>query len=384
MAVYLTLIQNRRKLLSRGRDKNSLRSLFLSIGPLLTGALFVTLGGCMEEKRASPPPPRVVRVIEADPQPIVFAAEASGQVQARYSTDVGFLVSGRLLARAADVGARVAAGDLIAQIDPVDMQSRLTAARAQLTAAQADLDQAAPQELRYRTLLKDGYTTQARYDDVNRALKTAQARVQGAEANVKLAEDQLKYTQLLAPNNGVITATGADAGQVVNAGQMIVTLAQLDQREAVFSVAAQRATIAQVGMPVRVWLQSKPEATVAGLIREIAPNADPVTGTYTVKVALPDPPDEMRLGSIVVGRAERIGEVLTRIPAGALLQTGSAPQVWVAEGGKVQRRAVTVARYDADSVLLKDGLKKGDQVVVAGVNSLAEGQSVNPQTVAAR
>lgn len=345
-------------------------------------ALTLFLHGCTEEK-AEVPPPRAVRVMEANPQEMLLSAQASGQIEARYTSDVGFLVSGRLISRNVDVGAMVKVGDLLAQIDPTDFQNKVAASQAQVSAAQADVDQATPQEARYRKLLSQGFTTQADYDGALRALQNAQADLNAAQANLRLAEDQRKYTQLLAPTDGVVTQTGADSGQVVQAGQMVVQIARLDEREAVFSVSAQRIAFAHPGMSAQIWPQDTPDAKIAGSIREIAPSADPVTGTYTVKVSLPDAPGSLRLGTIVTGRAEVEGGVMTRVPATALLQTGVQPQVWVVTqpDNVVKKTPVTVVRYDTDAVTVSKGLVKGDLVVIAGVNSLAENQQVSLQKV---
>lgn len=346
-------------------------------------ALVLFLHGCSDEK-IEVAPPRTVRAMEANPQAMLMSAQASGKIEARFTSDVGFLVSGRLISRNVDVGAVVKVGDMLALIDPTDFQNKLEAAQAQMSAAQADVDQATPQEGRYRKLLSQGFTTQADYDIALRALQNAQANLKAAQANLRLSEDQLKYTQLLAPTDGVVTLTGADNGQVVQAGQMVVQIARLDEREAVFSVSPQRIAFAHPGLSAQVWPQDMPDAKIAGSIREIAPNADPVTGTYTVKISLPNAPDSLRLGTIVTGQAEVAGGVMTRIPATALLQTGEQPQVWVVAqpGNVVKKTPVTVVRYDTDAVTVSKGLVKGDLVVIAGVNSLAEGQQVNLQKVA--
>lgn len=344
-------------------------------------------GGCTpEDENNEAPPPRAVRVLEIDPQQVPLAAEATGRIEARNTASVGFLVAGRLVERSVDTGATVKAGDLIARIDPTDFQNKVTAAQAQVSAARANVDQATPQEARLRKLLGEGFTTRAQYEAAQQALQGAQAQLEGARANLKLAEDQLKYTQLLAPTDGVVTATGTDPGQVVSAGQMIVQIAQQGDREAVFAVAPRQVAYAHAGMPVKVWLQDRPDEATTGSVREIAPNADPVTGTYDVKVSLPNAPDAMRLGAIVVGHAEVPGGLMVRIPSAALLQTAAEPQVWVVAvpDDVVKKRTVKVLRYDADSVVLADGLEKGDLLVIAGVNSLADGQKVSLQKVAAR
>ncbi|HEU4693631.1 MAG TPA: efflux RND transporter periplasmic adaptor subunit, partial [Vicinamibacterales bacterium] len=137
---------------------------------------------------------------------------------------------------------------------------------------------------------------------------------------------------------------------------------------------------AKLGMPVKVWLQSRPGIAVMGSIRQISPEADSTTGTYEVKVALASPPLEMRLGAVVVGRAETEGPEVISVPSNALLQSGDGPQVWVvAEDGRVHRRAVELLEFSADSIVIGRGLSTGENVVTAGVNSLAEGQPVRPE-----
>ncbi|WP_157019526.1 efflux RND transporter periplasmic adaptor subunit [Mesorhizobium xinjiangense] len=354
-------------------------ALILTLSGLLVAA------GCSEQEEAAPAPPRAVRVMEINPAESPLASvEGTGRIEARTTSDVGFLVTGRLIERRIDTGDVVKTGDLLARIDPTDYQNRLTAAAAQVTSARAGVDQATPQEARMKKLLDDGFTTRQQYESALQALQGAQASLESAEANLKLAQDQLKYTQLVAPTDGVITQTGADVGQVVSAGQMVVQLARHGEREAVFAVAPRHVPYAHTGMPVSVWLQGKPSEMTRGEIREIAPDADPTTGTYNVKVSLPDAPDDMRLGAIVVGRAEVPGGLFVRIPTSALLQTGDTPAVWVASeaDGTVARRPVDVLRYETDGVIIKGGIEKGDLVVVAGVNSLAEGQHVSVQKVA--
>jgi len=334
------------------------------------------LGGCSEEKPA-PPPPRLVRTIVVEEKPLVLSAEGAGTIQARYVNNIGFLVSGRVLTRNVDVGASVKKGDLLASLDPVDYNSRLTAAQSQVTSAQAALDQAAGEESRFKQLLANGFTPQARYDQALKDLQTAQAGVVGAKANLKLAQDQLGYTQLHAPTEGVVTQTGANVGQVVQAGEMVVQLSSFNDRDGVFSISVIYIGAAKVGMPVKVWMQAKPSVTVQGVVREISPNADPVTGTYTVKVTLQDPPADMFIGAVVVGEVSNQGREVVTVPASAILQTGDTPEVWlVSADNSVKKVPVKVDRFNTDTVTISSGLSKGDRIVTAGVNALNDGQKV--------
>jgi RND family efflux transporter MFP subunit len=295
---------------------------------------------------------------------------------------VGFEVGGRLVSRYVDVGAVVTKGQKLAKLSDIDYLNRVTAAEGGLSTAKAAVAQAAPQEERYRILLKQGWTTRALYENALKDLQSAQAQVQSAEANLRIAQNQLGYTELLAPDDGIATATKADPGQVVDAGQAIVEIARNAEREAVFAVASEHIAHAEVGMPVKVWLQGRPEMAVTGSIREISPEADSTTGTYQVKVTLPSPPPpEMHLGAVVVGHAEIPGQEVASLPPTALLQSGDGPQVWVVgDDDKVQRRAVQLLKFDANSIVISRGLSAGEKVVTAGINSLAEGDSVKPET----
>jgi RND family efflux transporter MFP subunit len=346
---------------------------------VLSAGLFVSLASCSKEEEAAPPPPRTVRVVQIHLERAGLGGSASGVIESRYNAQVGFLVGGRLIERRVDIGANVQKGDVLAQLDATDYKNKLAAAQSQVKAAQSEVAQAAPQEARLSSLLKQGFTTQLAYDKALLALKSAKAKVDEAQANLRLAQDQVNYTTLKADADGAVTAVGADPGQVVNAGQMIVQISQLDAREAVFSVSERAVAIMEPGLIVRVALQSDPSIAANGSVREISPTADPVTGTYKVKVALTDPADAMRLGAVVTGSVEMKGEPVAVIPTGALLQTGGEPAVWVVSPAEklVHRRTVKVLRFDAESVTISEGLKEGDLVVTAGVNWLAEGQKVS-------
>ena len=280
----------------------------LSSGLFLSACVAsLCLSGCSEEGTAAPTAPRPARVVVVTPHKLALVAQGAGRIQSRYVSQVGFEVGGRLISRDVDTGAIVKKGQKLAELSAVDYQNKVTAAEADLNAAKAALAQTAAQEQRFRVLLGKGFATHSQYDDALKALQSAQAAVQSTEANLRIAQNQLGYTQLNAPDDGIVTATGADPGQVVVPGQMVVEISRNDAREAVFAVAGDDIARAKLGIAVNVSLQSRPDIAVTGTIREISPEADITTGTYQVKVALPSPPPEMRLGAVVVGRVESEG-----------------------------------------------------------------------------
>ena len=352
---------------------------------LLVAASCLLLVACEKQEAAAPPPPRTVRTVTIHLANPMSGGSASGVIDARYNAQVGFLVSGRLITRNVDIGAVVKKGDVLAQIDPSDFKNKLISAQSQVTAAQSQLAQATPQEARQRQLLKDGFTTQVNYDNALNNLNAAKASLESARANLQLAQDQVGYTTLKADSDGAVTATGADPGQVVNAGQMVVQISQLDPVDGVFSVSERAIPYLPIGTSVLVALQSSPDIAINGPVREISPMADPVTGTFTIKVSLPDAPPAMRLGAVVTGSLKIKGELVAEIPTTALLQTGDQPAVWIVSPTekKVHRQIVKVASFGLDTVTIAEGLKEGDIVVTAGINWLAEDQVVSlPQETA--
>jgi RND family efflux transporter MFP subunit len=336
------------------------------------------VAACKQEAAKPPPAPRLVRAIVVTPNALSAANDTVGDVEPRRTGNLGFQIGGRLIERLVDTGATVRKGEVLARLDSADQKNRVLSAEAQVKAAQASVDQAVPLEARYRQLLSSGVTTPQRYEEAKKQLQRSNDELADAQAQLSFAQDQLRYAQLVAPNGGVVLATGADPGQVVSAGQMVIQIADPAEREGVFAVADTVIGLAYVGLPIKVSLKSDPSISTVGPIREISPNADPVTRTYAVRVTLPNPPDAMRLGAIVIGRPEVASKEVIRIPTGALLQTGE-PCVWVVEGTdhEVHKRPVKVLRFDVDAVLVAEGLKKGDVIVTAGINSLADGQKVS-------
>ena len=229
-------------------------------------------------------------------------------------------------------------------------------------------------------MLAKGFTTRANHDATLKNLRSAEAKLKSATIAFAMAKDQLGYTELHAEFDGIVTATGAEAGQSVNVGQMVVRVADPQSRDAVFSIAEAAFANAPGGKrppQVTVSLLSNPAITAIGTIREIAPMADAATRTFQVKVSLENAPDEMRFGASVAGRAEMGGTPVVVLPGDALFDKDGKPAVWVVTASSaVELKPVTVARYETDRVVVSEGLAKGDRVVTAGVNRLREHEKV--------
>jgi RND family efflux transporter MFP subunit len=350
----------------------------LAPAPGAVGALVLALAlvACQKEEKAAATPIRPVRTVTVELQEGGEKVSLTGEIQPRYEADIGFRVDGKILERPVDVGTAVKKGDLLARLDPQQYRQDLEVAKSEVAAVEAEVTRSEAQESRQRELLKNGHTTRVQYDQALKTFKTAQAQLDAARAKQVQASENLGYTDLKADYDGIITAVGANAGQVVSSGQMVVRLARPEEREAVFNIAEGALKNAPKDPSVEVDLVSNPEIKTVGKVRYVSPQADPATRTYTVRVSLADAPPQMRLGANVIGSVT-LGRMQTvTIPGSALFQKDGKPAVWLVKDNTVQLKPITVARYQGDSVVVGDGLAEGDIVVTAGVQKLLPGQKV--------
>ena len=333
--------------------------------------------------RSEPAPPaeaRPVGVVTVAAGQFSDDVQLSGEVQAKKDVGLAFRIGGRVLERPVNVGDRVKAGQVIARLEPALEQNALTAAKAALEAARGEVSTARNTYERQERLMAQGFTTRPRYDQARRAQETAQAALENAEAQVELARDRLGFTELRADVAGVVTARQVEPGEVVQPGQVLVQIARDDSRDAVFNVPAALLDPRFADAKIRVSLADAPAVTAYGSVREVAPQADPVTRTFAVRVGLQDPPEAMRLGSTVVGTIEVSTAAIIAIPASALTQQGRSPAVWVVDPAKstVALRDIDVLRFDPSKIILSQGLAPGEMIVSAGVQALHPGQRVRP------
>jgi RND family efflux transporter MFP subunit len=353
------------------------RSLPFASGAFGALVLMLVLTACHKEEKAAAPNIRPVRTVTVEPSEAGETVSLTGEIKPRYEADIGFRVNGKILERPVDVGTPVKKGDLLARLDPQQYRQDFEVAKAEVAKADAEVARSQAQEYRQRELLKNGHTTQVAYDQALKTFKTAQAQADAARAKQVQASENLGYTDLRADNDGVISAIGAEPGQVVSAGQMVIRLAQPGEREAVFNLAEVAFKNPPKNPTVEVKLVSNPDIKTEGKVRYISPQADPATRTFTVRVSLPDAPSQMRLGANVIGSVTVNQGSSISIPGSALFQKDGQPAVWLVEkDGTVQLKPITVQRYQGDSVVVGDGLAQGDVVVTAGVQKLLPGQKV--------
>ncbi len=350
----------------------------LSAAALLALAGMTMLAGCDGKDAAPQAEIRPVRAIVARSAAWIDFPSQVGEIRPHSESDLGFKISGRILERKVELGAIVRKGDILARLDEQDQRNQLTASQADVASAQASLVQAEAEERRQAKLLEQGWVSKARYDMAVKARDTARAALSAAAAKSRLSGDQVGYSVLRAPEDGAVSAVGAEPGQVVGAGQMVVRLAVLGKKDAVFTLAESAVLRLPSDPEVEVHLLDAPKVKALGKVEQVAPNADPATRTYTVKVALSDPPESMRLGMSVVGRVRIEGQNVISLPSSALFQNEGEPAVWVVnpKDDTVSLVKVTLAQNDANRVLVANGLAEGSVVVTAGVQRLWPGMKV--------
>ena len=339
---------------------------------ILLAAAALTAAGCGSESAKEPPPP-LVRTMTAGN---AAASEAgyTGTVRGRYETQLAFQVGGQILARNVSAGARVRAGDVLMVIDARDVQQQANAAGAGTAAARARWDLARTERARYEELYAAQAVSAAMLDQYRTNERAAEAAYRQALAQDTASRNALSYTNLVAGADGVISNITAEEGQVVAAGQTVMTLTQEGTREIEIAVPESRLAEVAVGMPaaVSLWANS---AAYTGTVRELSPVPDAASRTYTARIALTDAPADLPLGMtarVRLGAAAAAGIV---IPLSALYQTDDAAQVYVVEDGAVHLQPVAVTAFrDSDAVVT--GLAPGAVVVTAGVHQLHEGEKV--------
>ena len=361
---------------SRSKEERAM-SLRSSLRPLAGLAALLLLAGCQAQTAPAPSSERPVQV-----QRVAFTADAParefvGVVRARYETDLGFRVAGKITERLVNVGDRVRVGDVVARLDPQDLKLQVESAEAELSAATSSLAQATADLERYSTLKGKGFASIADFDRKRAANDEAAGRVQRARRALDLARNQLAYADLKADADGVITATLAEAGQVVAIGQPVARLAHRGEKEAVVALPETGLGEARdAKATVRLW--SDRDRSFAARLRELSPQADPATRTYAARFTILDADDSVAFGmTATVTLAHANDTQVVRLPLSAILNRGNGPSVYAVDNsGALVLRPVTVASFTENEALVTAGLEDDEQVVTLGVQKLEAGLKV--------
>lgn len=349
---------------------------------LIAGILLVVslCAGCGREEQAEERPP-LVKTQKLEIASGLRESVYPGTVRGRYETDLSFQTGGRIQQRNVQEGSVVRTGDVLMVIDARDAVQQAGQGDAQAAAALAELNLAQSDLARYSQLYAQDVISEAALDQYQTKYDAALAAYQNALAAAEQGHNVLSYTDLVAGADGVISSVQAEAGQVVAPGQTVMTLVQTGELEVEIQIPENHVADIAVGKQAMVSFWAMP-GEVSGIVREIAPMADRVSRTYRVRISLPQPSAELRLGMTASVRFSDVqaglGASACALPLSAIYQTGDAPKVWLVEHGEVHLREVEVQEFGDNQVLVR-GIPAGAVVVTAGVHKLRENQKVRTE-----
>lgn len=307
----------------------------------------------------------------------------SGEVRGRYESQLGFPVntaipySGKITKRNVDVGSVVKPGDILLQMDSTYLQQSASTYSAQVDSSQSQLQLAEKNLNRYRQLYSQGAVSRAALDEYESAYDVALAGVRQSTAQFRQSSNQVDASTIYADTAGVVSAINAEVGQIVSAGQAVITIVRDGEREVEINVPENRREELTQSQQIRVTFWALPNREIEGRIREIAPVADKASRTYKVRISLINPPPEVNIGMTASVSIIQAGpQPSLFIPLTAIYQEKDVPAVWVVNGDIVNLRPITLGDFGADKVRVLAGLDPGETIVIAGVHKLREGQQV--------
>lgn len=350
---------------------------------LLAPLVLALLSACSQGKGADNKDEKTPAARAVLAEPVRFAAHPSvrtfvGTIKPRIESDFGFRVAGKMADRRVILGQKVSAGDILATIDPVDLNLQREQAEAELSAATVSLDQASRQNERNLELRRKGWTTDAVVQQQEAATAEAKSRLDRAKRSLELANNQLAYAELKADADGVVTAILAEPGQVVAAGTPIVRVARTRELEAQVDIPETLIAKVRAGK-ASVALWSNPDRVYQAHLREFAAAADAATRTFAARFVIDDADQAMSFGmTATLTISEADAAPLARLPIAAVLDQGNGPSVFVIDpkDSTLVNRPVAVKGYDGANVLIQSGLADGDVVVLQGVHKLLPGERV--------
>lgn len=322
-------------------------------------------------------PPPIVKTLKVAALNKDLEYVYAGVVKSRYENQLAFQIGGKIIKKNVEVGDRVEEGTVLMEVDYENMEETVKNAEASVSAAESKYKLAEDNLKRYEQLYQAKAITQAEYDNYVNIDETAKDALDQGNALYAQSMNQLGYCKLYADKAGVVSSVDAEEGQVVAAGQKIVTLVQNNELEVEINVPENRIDKLKSAKEIDVSLWALPSIKVKGSVREISPVANDASRTYRVRISLINPPSSIKIGmSSNVSISEDNSSSKIWIPIAAVYQQTTAPAVWVVNENKVSLKNITLGDSSSDQITVNDGLSEGDEVVTAGVTKLREGQEV--------
>jgi RND family efflux transporter MFP subunit len=303
-----------------------------------------------------------------------------GNIQAFTDAAIFARTTGYLKARHADIGSRVKAGQMLAEIDTPEIDQQLLQARADLASAQANAKLAKTTADRYEDLMKSDSVSRQDLDNAQGNYEAKQAAVLSADANVKRLEAMQKFRVVYAPFDGVITARNIDIGALIPAGsgaKEMFHIAAVDRLRIFVNVPQTYTSAVRIGTDADIEIQNMPGRTFKGKMARTAQSIDPNSRTLLTEIDLDNPHGEILPGSFAQVHLKLPTDATTfRVPVNTMIFRAEGMRLAVVKNGVVSLIPVTLGRDFGTTVEVVSGLKGGESVVINPPDSLADGQAV--------
>ncbi|MBS2028627.1 MAG: efflux RND transporter periplasmic adaptor subunit [Deltaproteobacteria bacterium] len=354
--------------------------------PKLVLAAAALLGACSRGEVAKKPrPPPLVAVAQIAARDVPVEVRAPVDLRPLLSADVGSKTLGYLDAVMVDRGDKVKKGQLLAIVRPSDLPDQLAAARSSIAQVEAQAALAKSNYDRAKELEPKGIVSKSELDQAKSQYEASQAALSAAQAQVGAVATRLGETRIESPIDGVVAVRRLDPGALVgNQGSSnpILTVVRTDVLRVFVAVNEHDSPGLSLDKQAHVEVDALPGRSYAGKVVRISPTFDPVTRTLDAEVQIENHDGELRPG--MYGQGSIVIETHRGVPvapAEAMQISNDEHYVYVVDGDTVHRRRVTVGVDNGDWLEVTSGLKAGEQVVVAGLESLSEGAKVRVQHV---
>lgn len=347
------------------------------VRPFLVAAL-LAIGACGRGEKTPEIAATGVSLAPVVARDLEERIEATGELRAKDSARVAAEVAGRITETPYEEGSRVAAGTIVMRIDPERHALERDAARAGLAQAEASLQEQERTLLRMHELHASKVASQERLDQAETATKLARAKLEGARAQLSMAERAHGDANVAAPFAGLIGRRLVSRGEFVQPGQALFELVALDPIEVEFRLTERDVARVRPGIPVDVRVAPYPDQTFRATVTVVAPTVDPQSRTLRVRAELPNADGRLRPGLFAradLGVSHRTGVAM--IPEEAVLQRADGAIVFRLDGpDRVERLVIETGAHDAGSLEVVRGLAPGDRVVTRGHAALINGAKV--------
>ena len=322
--------------------------------------------------------PRPVRFMQVGMSSLSDISYLPGEVRPRFEQRYGFRVAGKISRRLVDVGQEVKAGQVLAVLDSQDVLPAINVQAAQVEVAKTDFKLQQSELKRQQELRDKGFVSGAALERQAATSEASNARVKAALSQLASAQNGLNFQTLRADKAGVVIAVDAEAGSVVSAGQSVMRVAQLGEKEIVVNVPERAVGLLKTAKGFAAHFDAIPGKHYAAQLRELSPAADAASRTYTARLSIVGADDALKLGMSATVRLDLGAAEAIVVPNTALYTRDNSTRVWLVDRATETVSAVEIKTGEStnDGVSVTSGLKPGDLVVTAGANLLQLGQKV--------